>query len=379
MKQIIELLEKRGRLVEQMQAMTRANPEGFDAETQAKYDAIYADQDALKATTDRMEREEKIAAEMAVRPQGVRLPVDPENAAPLKLRATPEYADNFNAYLRGNGIRNALSVGTDAAGGFLTHESFDAVFREKRDHYNAMRQYCEVITTTGDHNIRLEDDNGVSAIIGEGAAYGEDDPTYLNVKLGAFKIGKIIKVSEELVNDSDFAIDTHIARKFGRSNGLAEESFFIAGTGTTQPWGITTRAGAVTPGAATFTDVVLLNLYHGLPVPYRGTATWIANDTDVRTIRGILDANDNFIWQPGLQMGQPDRILGRPYITSAYQPAGTLTFGDLMAYTIADRVGFNLQRLNELYAANGQVGFKGYARTDGDVTIAEAIKKTTPA
>ena len=78
-------------------------------------------------------------------------------------------------------------------------------------------------------------------------------------------------------------------------------------------------------------------------------------------------------------MGEPDTILNRPVKTSAYVPiieAGKkpIAFGDFSYYWIADRQGRSFQRLNELYAATGQVGFKATQRVDGKLTLPEAIK-----
>lgn len=81
----------------------------------------------------------------------------------------------------------------------------------------------------------------------------------------------------------------------------------------------------------------------------------------------------------GLQAGQPDTLLNRPLITSAFMPefaAGNkvMAFGDLSYYWIADRQGRSFQRLNELFAKNGQVGFRTFQRVDGKLTLAEAVK-----
>jgi HK97 family phage major capsid protein len=57
----------------------------------------------------------------------------------------------------------------------------------------------------------------------------------------------------------------------------------------------------------------------------------------------------------------------------------SMLFGDLRYYTIAERSGRVMQRLNELYAANGQVGFRMFERVDGKVTLSAAIKKMTQA
>ena len=77
--------------------------------------------------------------------------------------------------------------------------------------------------------------------------------------------------------------------------------------------------------------------------------------------------------------GTPDTILGRPVITSAYMPvaaagAKTVAFGDFSYYWIADREGRSFKRLDELFAATGQVGFRGSERVDGKLILPEAVK-----
>ena len=74
-----------------------------------------------------------------------------------------------------------------------------------------------------------------------------------------------------------------------------------------------------------------------------------------------------------------DTLLGRPVYTSSYMPAiaagnKTILFGDLGYYWVADRQGRSFKRLNELYAATGQVGFLASQRVDGKLVLAEAVK-----
>ena len=80
-----------------------------------------------------------------------------------------------------------------------------------------------------------------------------------------------------------------------------------------------------------------------------------------------------------MQAGTPDTILNRPLKTSSYVPTmasgtKTLAFGDFSYYWIADRQGRSFQRLNELYAATGQVGFRATQRVDGKLVLAEALQ-----
>ena len=99
----------------------------------------------------------------------------------------------------------------------------------------------------------------------------------------------------------------------------------------------------------------------------------------------LKDGNSNYIWKPGLEVGKPDTILGRPIHTSSYMPAISgkaaqdknkkiLLFGDFNYYWIADRTSRTLKRLNELYAVTDQVGFISTQRVDGKLILPEAMQ-----
>jgi len=137
------------------------------------------------------------------------------------------------------------------------------------------------------------------------------------------------------------------------------------------------NTGAVSATAAITSDD-LIETYHKLGRQYRDRATWVASDTIVKLIRKLKDNDGNYIWQPGLVAGQPDRILNRPVVTSDFAPTPaastrSLAFGDLRRYYIADRLGMGMVRLNELGALNGQVYFRVNKRTDGRLTDGNAV------
>ena len=103
------------------------------------------------------------------------------------------------------------------------------------------------------------------------------------------------------------------------------------------------------------------------------------NDSTIKAVRKLKDSTGQYLWQPSLMAGTPDTLLGRPVKTSTYMPviaagAKTIAFGDFSYYWIADRKGRSFKRLNELYAANGQVGFLGSQRVDGKLVLSEAVK-----
>ena len=204
------------------------------------------------------------------------------------------------------------------------------------------------------------------------------------VSIGAYKIGTMIKVSEELLNDSIFDLENYISTEFARRIGAKEEEAFFTGDGSGKPTGILAAAGGaevgVTAAAATaLTADEVIDLFYSLKSPYRKNAFWVLNDSTVKAIRKLKDGQGQYLWQPSLAAGMPDTILGRPVKTSAFMPAvaagaKTVAFGDFRYYWIADRQGRSFKKLSELYAATGQVGFLGSQRVDGRLILPEAVK-----
>ena len=169
-----------------------------------------------------------------------------------------------------------------------------------------------------------------------------------------------------------------------RRVGATEEEAFITGNGSSKPTGILDGTGGAGVGvtAASTTALTMdeiFDLYHSVKAPYRKNGTFITNDSTVKRIRKLKDGSGNYMWQPSIVAGTPDTILTKPVVTSQYMPASgaankTIVFGDLKYYWVADRQGRVFKRLNELYAANGQVGFLASQRLDGKLILSEAVK-----
>ena len=186
--------------------------------------------------------------------------------------------------------------------------------------------------------------------------------------------------------DSVFDLMRYLARNFGKAFGLAEETAIVAGNGTGQPTGYTVTASAGVTAAATgaITADELIDLYHSVSRPYRRNAIFTMNDTTAGSVRKLKDSNGQYLWQAGLQAGQPDMLLGKPLIATSAQAtmaasAKAASFGDLSYYTLAERSGRVMQVLMELYAANGQIGYRGYERIDGKLIDTNAVKNLVMA
>jgi HK97 family phage major capsid protein len=240
---------------------------------------------------------------------------------------------------------------------------------------------CTVIrTSSGTTDIPTVASRGAAAWDAESAAYEESDDVFGQVTLAARKMTRIIKVTDELLADSQFPLPAYLAGSFGKSFGDLEETAFVAGTGTTQPDGIVpgSTVGVVAAGQAAITADELFDLYHSPISGYRKNGTFMTADLTVKAVRKLKDGNGQYLWEPGLKVSQPSTLLGRPLLTAADMPAMTtglrsVIFGDFSYYWIADRGVPVFKRLDELYAASGQVGFAGSRRVDGVLTIATAV------
>lgn len=308
---------------------------------------------------------------------------------------TKEYFDLFfNRYCRkkkehlGPEVFNALEVGTDSEGGYLVPEEWAAEVIRDLPELVVMRKYARQIATRGDRNLPVQTSRGAFTWIDEEGSYSTNDPAYNNLVLSAYKLGGIIKVSEELVQDDAYNLAAHLRMDAIEEFADKEEDAFIDGNNTLKPEGIfqvtsiagvsvAGKTGAVSATAAVTSDD-LIDTYHTLARKYRRNAAWIMSDGHVKLIRKLVDQNDQYLWQPALTGTEPDRILGRPVDVSDSAPAPAtssrgICFGDWGYYTIVDRLDMTMQRLDELYAATGQVGFKFHKRLDGHMTLANAM------
>ena len=392
MNKIFDLREKRAKAWEATKAFldSKRGADGLvSSEDTAVYEKMEADIVGLGKEIDRLERQQALDLELS---QPVTTPIRNQpsvSGTDIKTgRATDEYQRAFWKAMRNKNafdVQNALQVGTDSEGGFLVPDEFERTLVEALQTENIFRQLARVIyTASGDRKIPVVASKGTASWVDEEGQIPDADDAFGQVTISAFKLATMIKVSEELLNDSFFNLESYIAREFGRRIGTKEEEAFFIGNGTGKPTGIFNATGGATVGvtAASSTAITvdeIIDLYYALKSPYRRSAVFVTNDATVKAIRKLKDGAGQYLWQPSVQAGTPDTILNRPLKTSSYVPtmasgAKTLAFGDFSYYWIADRQGRSFQRLNELFAATGQVGFRATQRVDGKLVLAEAIQ-----
>ena len=294
-------------------------------------------------------------------------------------RASDAYKAGMLTALRSNfkQISNVLQEGVDADGGYLVPDEYDHRLVDVLTEENILRKLGHKITTSGEHKINIAATKPAAAWVEEGGALQFSDATFSQILLDAHKLHVAIKVTEELLYDNAFNLESYIIEQFGKALANAEEDAFLNGTGTGQPLGLFAETGggqiAETLTAALKADD-LFNLVYALKRPYRKNASFIMNNRTIAMIRKFKDNNGAYIWQPSYQTGEPDRVLGYAVHTSGFAPEGAIAFGDYSYYNIGDRGTRSFKQLTELFAGNGMIGYVAKERVDGKLILPEAVQ-----
>lgn len=396
MDRIDELMQRRAALVtEQRSLLDAAESEdrALNQDESQKYERMEGDLDGIesriRALKDSRERQRSLA-EAEVRDSAVLNPYG-SNGDPNANTEERAYAAALDTYLR-KGERGlsgdesrALVKGTDSAGGYFAPDSFRNTLVESLEQESAIRKFAQVITTSNGNEIlipRVTSHGAASWVAEEGAKPVVDD-VFEQASLKAHKSAVIIKVSTELLEDSQFNLEGYIATELGKKIGRLEGIAYATGAAasTTTPKGLVNRAtvGKTAASATVVTADEIIDLVYSVSRPYRNNARFLMNDALVATVRK-LKANNEYIWQDQFRAGEPATLMGYPVEIEPAMDAApaandlVIAFGDLSGYMIRDVNGVRLQRLVELYAVNNHVGFLAEHRTDGDLIDLSAVK-----
>lgn len=412
MRKSIQLQNELGTLTEQYRGvLNKIESDGRKApntEEKVILEKMDTDMDGLSGQIAMHVKQEKRESEMGSsggRREGGN-PIEPTDAKAKKpsggIRATAEYNEAFNRFIStGNPgqvspeIRNSLTSDSDTAGGYLVAgEEFSNRIIEIVDNQVFMRGMATVTTLTSAQSLGIParttdvaDDDWTSEL-----ATGTEDTSLVFGKR-EFKphpMAKRIKISKKLLRLNPAVADL-VAKRLGYKKGITEEKTFLIGTGAEQPLGVFTPSingidtsrdvvtGSTTGFLTTNGADCLIDMLYTLKGQYQMKSTFGFHRTTVQAIRKLKDQYGQYLWQPGIVPGQPDRILNRPFFMSEYIPNTYTTgqyigiVGDFSNYEIVDALDMQLQVLMELYAETNQVGYILRAETDGMPTLAEAF------
>jgi HK97 family phage major capsid protein len=196
------------------------------------------------------------------------------------------------------------------------------------------------------------------------ATTAQTNPTFGMLRIPVHTVMARTDLSRNLLEDSAFNLLDVVAQLFAEAMAVDEDEQFLIGTGGGRPRGILgKRTGAnvdpddgitaVNSGSASaLTADGLIDLAYGIDSQYRNGANFVMAKNTVRDIRKLKDGNGDYLWQRGLQPGEPDLLLGYPLLESEAMPAvgannHPIIHGNLRGYMIVDRVGMAVERVQD--------------------------------
>lgn len=408
-----ELIDKRNRIVGEgrtiLEDAKKAKRELTEDEQKNFERAI---DDAQKLQDD-IDRRQKLAAlELASQAEGAR----PVETGTEKKAVTPEEqkerrealkAKQFSAWLRSGAAgaelalsaeeakeARALSAGLDTEGGYTyADEQFVNRLIKAVDDRVYLLGWATKFPVNGTDSLGFPslDADPADADWTTELQTGSEDSTMAFGKrvLRPNPLAKRIKVSKTLIQRSA-GVESLVINRLAYKFGITVEKGLLTGSGSAQPLGVFTASADGIPTSrdistdntgTAFTADGLINAKYALKEPYRSNAKWLFHRDGVKMAAKLKDGEGQYLWQPGIQAGQPDRLLNLPVFDSEYVP-NTFTsglyvgiLGDFSFLWVAQSMGIAFQRLVELYAETNQIGFIGRLEMDASPVLGEAFAR----
>jgi HK97 family phage major capsid protein len=330
------------------------------------------------------------------------------SAAPdaLDLAGFRAYKSAFESYARkgpnevwSDAERKALSVGSDADGGFLVPSDTTGRITAKIYETSAVRQVASVqaISTDALEGINDLDQAGAGWVAETGARAATSAPQVGKWRIPVYEMYAMPEATQQLLDDAAIDIEAWLADKVAGKLMRTEETAFVTGSGVGKPRGFASYTTAATAdgsrawgtpehvatgtsggfGTAPNGSDKLIDLVHKLKAGYRPGSVWAMNKGTLGTTRQ-LKANNDYIWLPSMLSGQPSTLLGYPVMefedmAAIAADSLSIAFGNFKeGYQIVDRIG--LRTLRDPFTNKPYVRFYTTRRVGGDVLNFESLK-----
>lgn len=377
MKNLKKLMERREELKKKLAELVDAADNEERAMTEEETKDFDAAEKEIKEIDETISREERARNIPTVQQPAENHEMTQEERAAADEKAFADFIMNRVTENRAGEIQ--LTQGNNGA--IVPTTIANRIIKSVRDMVPFL-QLSDVIYTNGKLSVPVYGEDSTNYIkadyVDEGTELTDNIGKFTTIDLTGYVVGALALVSNKLKDNTDINVVDFVINQVAESIAEKLEKEFV--NGSTKIIGITSATKGITAASATaITYDELVSLKHSLKQRFRANARWIMNPATYTALCKLKDGNGQYLWQPGLVAGAPDTILGRPVKVSRYMPsleAGqkAVAFGDFSYYWIADRQGRSFRRLDELFAATGQVGFRGSQRVDGKLILPEAIK-----
>jgi HK97 family phage major capsid protein len=347
---------------------------GLDADAKTKIDALETDIRAADEAIAVFKRQEERKAEAAEAARGF----VPSGEARTEV-------DVLRAIGRGEIREHTFEQRALVTSSNTVPVSFyDQVFQVARL-VGPMLDTSEIFNTTSGENITVPTMTAYStaALTTEGSAISESDPTFSSITLGAYKYSFLIGVSNELIADAGFNLESLLAEQAGNAIGFTVNGVLTTGDGSDKPRGIVTASGSgITGGTAVsgaFTADNLIDLIYSLDGAARRLpgVGFMATTSSLGAMRKLKDNSGQYLYQVGV--GQPDSFAGFPIFENPAMAATALSaksviFGHLPSYKVRMAGGLQVASSTDYAFNKDQTFYRFLMRVDGDLTHSGHVK-----
>ncbi len=282
----------------------------------------------------------------------------------------------------------AQGTSPDEKGGYTVPTQMLNKIIDQMKAYGGIASVAQILNTSNGQDITWSTSDGTEEegeLLGENAAASEQDVEFGTAILGAKKLSsKIIRVSNELLQDSGVSIEAYLGSRIAQRIGRGEAKYLVKGTGAgtpLQPKGLDASVTGTVEASAAFGWKDINALAHKLDPAYRnGPKFRLAfNDDTLKNLKEMEDAQKRPLWLPSIAGVAPSTILGMQYVVDQAidkMEAGKkfIFCGDFDRFILRRVTYMTLKRLVERYAEYDQTAFLAFHRFDCVLEDTSAIK-----
>jgi HK97 family phage major capsid protein len=378
MSKIAQLRNELNALVESQTALVEGD---FGSEDQAKFEAMNLDIDAKRKHIDAIEAVAKQSTVKSSIADSIESGIVSDKTE-AGVKAFAKFLVNGDKAMNAadwDSLRNAQVTTTSSAGGITVPTTTMSYVTEALKAFGGLRAVANVISTASGETMVFPTHDAtaeVGEIVAEGATTNALDTTLGSVSSAVYQYSsKTMEISRQLMTDSAVDIVSMVMATLVSRIARITNSHFATGTGTGQPQGVVAASatGVTVANAAAVNYAALLDLFHSLDVAYRQNGVWLMNDSTVKLIRKLLDAQNrplflgddmgaNNAWDAGTLFNRPVVICNDLPSTGAGNKP--ILFGDFSKYIIRDVNSFGVEVYTDsVYARKHTVGYNGWMRS----------------
>ncbi len=279
--------------------------------------------------------------------------------------------------------------GVGADGGFTVPPDFrDAIVSLIEEEDGLLSRTDQLSTSSNSITVPVDESapwatSGIySEWEGEGDTYSEKKPAFKQRTVRANKLVTMVKVTEELLDDSS-AMDSYLRSVVPQRMSFEINDKLINGTGAGQPLGVLNSGALVSvakegsQAADTINYVNIHKIWSRCYAPSRSKAVWVANqDVEPQLLSLAFDygagtSNETPIYMPGNNLaGSPfSTLLGRPIIFSQAMKTlgdkGDIMLADWSSYMTVAKAGLRSEVSIHLHFDQDVTTYKFVMRIGG--------------